>query len=82
VDKIGVKLSGKVVRAPYARGSKSEHLAVMLDTGERQYKLRRPGGNPFSDPELETLVGADIEGVGNVSGNLFILTSWKAVTPQ
>ena len=79
MDRIGAKLRGKVVRMRYAPGSKSDHTAVMLDTAEGQFKLRRPGGNPFSDPELESLVGSEIEGAGNVSGNHFILTDWKTV---
>lgn len=79
MDKIGVKLSGKVVRVRYAPGSKSDHLAVMLETPDGRFKLTRPGANPFSDPELESLVGTQIEGAGNVSGNQFIMTKWTEV---
>lgn len=77
MDKIGAKLNGKVVRARFAPGSKSDHMAVMLDTDEGRFKLRRPEGNPFSDPELDKLVGSEIEGAGNITGNLFIMTDWK-----
>jgi hypothetical protein len=73
---IGMHLSGKVTRQRYAAGSKSDHSAVMLETPSGLYKLTRLGGNPFSDPELERLVGCEIDGVGNVSRNQFILTNW------
>lgn len=73
---IGAHLSGKVVRKRYGAGSKSDHVAVMLETPAGTYKLTRMGGNPFSDPELDKLVGSEIDGVGNVSRNQFILTDW------
>jgi hypothetical protein len=77
---IGAHLSGKVVKKRFGEGSKSDHMAVMLETSAGVYKLRRPGGNPFSDPELEKLVGSEIEGVGNVSRNTYILTDWTVTS--
>lgn len=77
---ISTKISGKVVRKHYAAGSKSDHMAVMLETPKGTFKLSRPGGNPFSDPELENLVGSEIEGAGNVAGNLFILRDWTVTS--
>ena len=44
---------GKVTKRPFGKGSKSEHDAVYLETGEKAYVLRRQGGNPFRDPQLE-----------------------------
>lgn len=77
---IGARLSGKVVRQRYAAGSKSDHTAVMLETADGTFKLRRMGGNPFSDPELEKLVGCEIAGTGNVTNNQFILTDWTVTS--
>lgn len=79
---IGAHLSGKVVKQRYGSGSKSDHLAVMLETSNGLYKLMRMGGNPFSDPELDKLVGHQINGVGNVTHNQFILTDWDVTGPQ
>lgn len=64
---------GTVTRRPYAAGSKSEHEAVMLVTDEGEFRLRRKGGNPFSDPSLDRLVGKRIEAEGTVAGPAFIL---------
>ncbi len=72
------KLSGNVVRQPVARGSKSEHAAVVLKTAAgEEFVLRRLGGNAFSDPQLDKLVGSSITGDGQVAGQTFILKSWK-----
>ena len=76
MDRTGATLRGKVVMSRYAAGSKSDHMAVMLSTPEGEFKLRRPGGNPFNDPELEGLVGQEIEGAGNIAGNLFIMKDY------
>jgi hypothetical protein len=73
---IGAHLSGKVVKRRYGAGSKSDHMAVMLETPDGMFRLARMGGNPFSDPELNKLVGHQIDGVGNVSRNQFTLTNW------
>jgi anthraniloyl-CoA monooxygenase len=35
------KLKGKVVTGTFGKGSKSEHDAVFLDTGEEKYRLKR-----------------------------------------
>jgi hypothetical protein len=72
------QITGTVVRAPVATGSKSEHIAVVLrtKTGE-QHILRRAGGNAFRDPALETLVGKTVTGTGVVTGQTFIMDKWK-----
>jgi hypothetical protein len=68
-----MKVRGKVVRKPIAQGSKSEREAVVLVTSEgAEYVLRRLGGNPFRDPELDALVGKAIEVEGNLHGYTFI----------
>ena len=70
---------GKVVRRVYGTGSKSEHDAVMLDTGDELYRMRRRGGNPFRDPELDALVGSTIECEGSLRENTLIVDSWRTV---
>lgn len=57
---------GTVTKRRYAAGSKSDHEAVMLTTDDGEYRLRRQGGNPFVDPELDRLVGKRIEASGTV----------------
>lgn len=67
------------MRRSYGTGSKSEHEAVMLDTGEGLYRMRRRGGNPFRDPELDALVGSTIECEGTLRDSLLIVDSWRTV---
>lgn len=71
---------GTVVKRQWARGSKSDHMAVCLDSGGAPLKLRRVGGNPFFDPELERLVGKSIEAKGTLlDESTALLSSWKEV---
>lgn len=80
-DKTGkqgqVELNGKVVKKKFGEGSKSEHDAVCLETDLGSYVLRRKGGNPFNDPELNKLVGEQILATGVVSNYLFIASDLK-----
>lgn len=71
------KYRGRVISRTYAKSSKSEHQAVMLDTGQKELKLRRAGGNPFVDKVLEKLVGLSVECTGVQDGKLLIIDSWK-----
>ncbi len=70
-------LRGRVLKKPFAVGSKSEREAVVLSTEQGEYVLRRLGGSAFQDPELEALVGKSIRGEGTLHGYTFILTGWK-----
>ena len=71
---------GRVVRGTFAAGSKSGHEAVFLDTGQERLLLRLVGGNPFSDPGLDALVGKRIRGDGQVlAGHTLLLESWDEV---
>lgn len=70
---------GKVVHQKFAPGSKSEHDAVALMTPEGALKLRRAGGNPFHDPELEKLVGLEIVAEGEMHRGQLLLTRWDVV---
>jgi hypothetical protein len=81
-DDQAASLSGVVVRRPFGTGSKSEHLAVSLDSGGRLYRLRRSGGNPFSDPVVERLVGKRVHAHGIVTGTDFIMTNWDEVADK
>lgn len=68
------KLTGKVIIEKFGEGSKSEHNAVYLDTGENKYKLKKQGGNPFFDESLHKLVGKTIEAEGNITKYFFEIT--------
>jgi hypothetical protein len=72
-----MQYKGEVKKELVAKGSKSEHRAVLLDTGKKQYILRRLGGNAFSDPALDRLVGKTISATGNVTGNTLIMSEWS-----
>ena len=66
--------SGSVVKRPFGAGTKSEHDAVVLVTKDKEYVLRRQGGNAFHDPELERLVGKRIQCTGTVTGYTLLMT--------
>ena len=70
---------GKVVKAPFAVGSKSEHEAIYLRSNRGKYVLRRVGGNAFYDPELQKLVGKTIRCHGIVTGYTLLITDWTEV---
>jgi hypothetical protein len=71
-----MELRGRVAKKVTNRGSKSERDAVILITADAEYALRRAGGNPFADPELDALVGHTIHADGTVHGYTFIMQSW------
>jgi len=71
-----MQFHGKVVKRPFAVGSKSEREAVLLVTPAGDYVLRRLGGNAFQDPELEALVGQTISAEGELHGYTLIMGSW------
>ena len=71
-----MEFQGKVVRQAWGGDSKSAHPAVVLQTPDGALKLRRPGGNPFHDPELEKLVGKDIACEGVVQSGQLLMTRW------
>jgi len=55
------KLIGEVVSAPFGTGSKSERMAIWLQSPERRLLLRRKDGPAFADRALERYVGKRIE---------------------
>jgi hypothetical protein len=68
---------GKVVKRRFAVGSKSERDAIRLDTEEGSYLLRRVGGNPLFDLELDELVGKTINCRGELSGYTLTISDWS-----
>jgi len=75
VDKFE-EFEGTVSQKPFARGSKSEHEAVVLQTDTGDLVLRRAGANPFRDTELEQLVGKKIRFRGQKLDNILHVTDW------
>lgn len=73
------QLTGKVITQNVSAGSKSEHQAVCLQTSNGIYILRRFGGNPFYDDELQKLVGKQISTSGVLTDNLFIAKEIKEI---
>jgi hypothetical protein len=75
-----MRYQGSVIRRRVAAGSKSDHSAVLLDTGSEQYVLRRVGANPFSDPALEKLVGQKVTFDGSVRGYTLFVDNWQPLS--
>lgn len=65
-------LTGSVLRAPFARGSKSERQGIWLQTGDRRLLLRLKGGPSFGDAKLERLVGKTVSCDGFVLDHQFL----------
>lgn len=74
-----IELSGKVVMKKISEGSKSERVAVLLQTETQAYVLRKMGGNPFQDASLEMLAGKSITATGIVDRNLFLAKEIKEI---
>jgi len=72
-------LEGNVVRKRINIGSKSEHNSVVLVTTDGEFKLRVQGGHPFSDPEVDKLVGPRIRGEGFMSAGEFIMERYEVL---
>lgn len=71
-----VELSGAVTKHLASAGSKSERQGVFLETNQGTYVLRRQGGNPFSDPELNELVGKRIHCKGILTEHTLTMSEW------
>lgn len=67
-----VELTGKVSKGPFGKGSKSAHEAIYLKSDKGDFVLRRKGANPFSDPELDKLVGKTVRATGMIADYLFL----------
>ena len=76
-----VRVRGTVRRDVYAPGSKSEHVAVLLDADDgRTWVLRRPGANPYDDPELAELDGATVDVEGRTHRDVLLVEGCSLVT--
>lgn len=73
---MGKRFKGKVVTKMTSKGSKSERMAVQLDTEGGLYILRRRGANPFRDEVLEELLGKTIDAKGRLRGRTLFLEEW------
>ena len=71
--------SGSVVKRPFGIGSKSERDAILLVTKDKEYVLRRQGGNAFADPALEQLVGKQVQCTGTVTGYTLLVSDCAVV---
>ena len=75
-----MKLSGTVKEKKIAPGSKSERIAIVLETDDAEYVLRQPGKNPLAkDEELVELVGSKMECQGTIHGQYFLVSSFKSL---
>ena len=69
-----------MIRKTFSPGSKSEHDAVYIRSDRGEYVLRRRGGNPFSDPVLDDLVGKEISCEGNIKDYVFLISDWQELS--
>ena len=76
VEKAMPEYVGKVTKKPFGKGSKSESEAIFLETEEGKFVLRRKGGNPFRDPELQKLVGKTIRCNGLARDYVLKISDW------
>ncbi len=74
-----MELEGVVVLKRINIGSKSEHEAAVLVTNGGEFKLRRQGGHPFSDPDVRALAGKRIRATGFSSAGQFIMESYEVL---
>ena len=73
------QMEGRVVSRRINPGSKSDHEGVVLVCKGAEFKLRRKGGPPFGDEELQRTVGKRIRAVGLVSAGQFIVERYDIV---
>lgn len=72
-------LRGHVAEGPFARGSKSERIAVFLETSAARYVLRRRDGPTYADESLQRLVGCDVECDGIIVSYVLIADSIRTL---
>jgi len=61
------QVEGMLTKKVIGKGSKFEHMAMVLETAGRQYVVRRRGANPFeTDNEWEGMVGKKVICEGTV----------------
>jgi hypothetical protein len=75
-----MEIEGRVIRKRINIGSKSEHDATVLVTEDGEFKLRRQGGHPFSDPDVQALHGKRIRAKGFVAAGQFIMETYEVIS--
>jgi hypothetical protein len=65
-------LRGRITTGLYAKGSKSEHEAIFIETADGRYVLRRKTGPAYADPELTQYVGHEVECDGFLVGTTLL----------
>jgi hypothetical protein len=78
-ERVMSEFVGNIVRSRFGQGTKSEHEAVILQTADVEYRLRRAEGTSFCDAELESLVGRRVRCQGIVHQGVLILHSWTVL---
>jgi hypothetical protein len=75
-------LRGQVTEGDFGKGSKSERVAIYLETGSpgQRYVLRRKTGPVFGDSELAGFVGKRVECDGFVTGSTLLAERIEPVT--
>jgi len=72
------EIVGKISKRLLAQGTKSEHRGMVLEDAQGlQHVLRRVGGNPFRDPELEALEGRRLRLLGRATEGFFLVERWE-----
>lgn len=78
-----MRMIGEVIEQHVAKGSKSEHPAIVLRTESATYILRRKDANPFEpDAQLRRLVGKRLVVEGVVAGPTLVVESWEEERPS
>jgi hypothetical protein len=72
-------LVGDVSRGPFATGSKSEQIALWLDTGEQRLVLRRRDGPAIGDATLRVYVGRRVRCDGVILSHTLLADSIEIV---
>lgn len=57
----------------------TDRKTVILDTGEKQYVLKRKGGDPIQDPIVDALIGKRISCEGTNYCNLVRMHTWEVI---
>jgi hypothetical protein len=65
-------LRGRITTGLYAKGSKSEHEAIFIETANGRYVLRRKTGPVFNDTELMQYIGHEVECDGFLIGTTLL----------
>ena len=73
-------LEGDVSRGPYATGSKSERIAVWIDTGSARLVLRRKDGPAIGDRALAVYIGRRVRCDGVILAHTLLAESIEIVS--